>query len=96
MPLCPDVRQALHSEHSTSVTDTETARPDLTALVDLVAKLNADLVAKAEAAAMWQTRAAVLEAELARLRDLAALGPGRDEIVMTVPSSRPWWAFWRR
>src|SRR4051794_14823006 len=60
----PDVRQAVGNGHSTLGPDTDTARPDLTVLVTLVANLQHELVAKAEAAAMWQERARVLQEQL--------------------------------
>jgi hypothetical protein len=88
----PDVRQAVGNGHSTSVTDTETARPDLTALVNLVADLQHQLVAKAEAAAMWQARADMLAGQLAALQQ-PALEAGTVNHA-EAPPSPPWWARW--
>jgi excisionase family DNA binding protein len=90
----PDVRQAAGTGHSTFVTDTETARPDLTALVTLIAELQQQLVAKAEAAAMWQARATLLADQLAALQQPTLPAGEPDKSLVTLPP--PWWAFWRR
>ena len=102
-PAGPSLGQGGRNRPSTTATDTETVRPDMTALVDLVRELKADVIAKAEAAAMWQARADMLEAELARLRDTPALGPGQAgggaEDASAPGAPRPWWrrwCWWRR
>jgi len=51
---------------------------DLSELVHLVVKLQADVVAKAEAAAMWQARAEMLAAQLDHARALPAPQPAPD------------------
>jgi hypothetical protein len=62
-------------------------------LVVLLARTQAELVQKAEAAAMWQARAEFLAAELDQMKALPA-GPetmSNDEIVS---APRPWWRRW--
>jgi excisionase family DNA binding protein len=58
-----------------------------TALVELVRDLKAELVAKAEAAAMWQARAEFLAGEVRQLQ--AALEAPKAEPVDPVSSPRP-------
>ena len=48
----PNLSLVVRNRHSTTVADTETACPGPAALVDRVATLNTELVAKADAAAM--------------------------------------------
>jgi excisionase family DNA binding protein len=95
----PDVRQAVSNGHSTLSPDTDTARPDLAALVTLVANLQHELVAKAEAAAMWQERATTLADQLAALQRPALEAGAVDSVESTAPIEsvdppRPWWQRW--
>jgi hypothetical protein len=65
--------------------------PALTDALQLVRELQHELVAKAEAAAMWQARADMLAGQLAVLQQ-PALEPGPA----AEPPPRPWWRFWDR
>ncbi len=72
--------------------------PALADALQLVREQQERLLQATAAAAMWQERARMLEAELARLRETPALGPG-ESLSSENPSlltPRPWWAFWRR
>ena len=86
--------------------------PDVGLLIGLVEQLRADLVAsqadvvaRAEAAAMWQARAEMLAGQLADLREhVRALeaprepevdpGPAPGAEAASEPATRPWWRFW--
>jgi hypothetical protein len=80
-------------------------------LVHLVGRLQADLVAKAEAAAPWQARAELLQAQVEQLcalpapppdvpqdalrRESGAVSPDRTP-TPAARHNRPWWASWQR
>jgi hypothetical protein len=73
-------------------------------LVHLVGRLQTELVAKAEAAAMWQERCRVLEDRLQALpapttpQDTPQRESDAAVVVRTEetskPEKRPWWRFW--
>jgi excisionase family DNA binding protein len=93
-------RVAKHAVHDSRVE----LRPELLKTLELLERAQAEVVAKAEAASMWQTRAELLALQLhqAEERILALEAPREsvaDEIAVadTAPSARrrPWWAFWR-
>jgi hypothetical protein len=94
----PNPGQVVRNGHSTTVTDTETAGPGPTALVDPVATLNAELVAQAEAAAMGQARADLLAGQLGAARIQLTAPPGQAGDVaddVSIPGTpRPWWRRW--
>jgi excisionase family DNA binding protein len=67
--------------------------PALADALQLVRELQTDLVAKAEAAAMWQARADMLAAQLAALQQ-----PALEAGTVTqseAASPPPWWRRWR-
>ena len=82
----------------------EDRQPATLALVEMVAKLQADVIARTEAAALWQGRAEMLAGELATSREqVRALMAPREEpensasvepissVDLVDPPARPWW-----
>jgi len=66
--------------------------PALTDALQLVRELQHALVAKAEAAAMWQARAEMLASQLAA--PPPALDSGAEPPPQTPAPRRPWWRRW--
>ena len=84
----------------------QTTLVDSGELINLIRDLQGQLLARTEAAAMWQARAELLAGQVADLREhVRALeapkaaemahdtAPGAE--VHSEPATRPWWAFWR-
>jgi excisionase family DNA binding protein len=73
-----------------------------TALVELVRDLKAELVAKAEAAAMWQARAEFLAGQLEQAQraleapkaETVNVEPAAADEATPAPATRRWWRRW--
>jgi excisionase family DNA binding protein len=106
VPGTPGSSTAEHAMHAE-----QQQRPELLKVLELLERAQTEVVAKAEAAAMWQARAELLAVQLGqaqdRLRALEAPDAAQDENLSEEdqnadqePSAprRPWWAalaFWR-
>jgi hypothetical protein len=67
--------------------------PALSRLAGMLETAQRELVAKAEAAAMWQARAELLAERVKALEAQLALPPPADAST-SLRSGRPWWKFW--
>jgi excisionase family DNA binding protein len=65
-------------------------------VLELIRETQAQLIAKSEAAAMWQARAELLASELARAREEVKLLAAPKETDEKSSERPPWWKFWAR
>jgi excisionase family DNA binding protein len=68
---------------------------DLSALVGLLERTQAQLLEQTALAAAFQQRCQLLEARVAELAQARALPAGEESKASTDAIDRPWWAFWR-